>query len=97
MVPFIIYWIALLVGVAWIFFSIFEFIFYMVKKENGNLWFIAPLNFICLLVLLVIVLLYRGNDGFGIDQYTSLYLIEIVMLIVLTVADIIFGKTRKVA
>jgi hypothetical protein len=95
MVPFIIYWGALLVGLAWIVLSIFFFLFYTVKKENGNLWIFAVCNILCLIVLAIIVSFYRGFNGFGITQYSSIYFLTLGILGILTVLDLIFGRTPK--
>ncbi|MDR0922079.1 MAG: hypothetical protein LBM95_06840 [Lactobacillales bacterium] len=95
MVPFLIYWGALFVGFAWIVLSLFFTIFYTVRKENGNLWMFAIFNILCLIVLAIVVSFYRGFDGFGITQYSSTYFGAIGVLAVLTVLDVILGRTPK--
>ncbi|SJZ85903.1 hypothetical protein SAMN02745116_01627 [Pilibacter termitis] len=95
MVPFIIYWFAVLVGFAWIVFSLGAFLYYLAKKENGNLWFFIPLNLVCLAILAIIVFLYRANEGFGITQYSSIYFSFLAALLIISVLDLLFGKTKQ--
>ncbi len=49
--------------------------FYLVRKENGNLWAFALFNVIAAIVLAITLAVYR-TWGWGITQYSSLiYLI----------------------
>ena len=50
MVPFIIYWGVILACIAWLVLSIYFSIFYLVRKENGNLWAFAFFNVLAAIV-----------------------------------------------
>ncbi len=38
MLPFFIYWGVILACIAWLALSVYFSVFYLVRKENGNLW-----------------------------------------------------------
>lgn len=71
MVPFIIYWGVILACIAWLALSIYFSIFYLVRKENGNLWAFAFFNVLAAIVLAITLVVYR-TWGWGITQYSSL-------------------------
>ncbi len=94
LVPFIIYWGVILVCVAWAALSIFFSIFYLARKENGNLWAFAFFNVLAAIVQAIVLAIYR-TWGWGITQYSSLIYIIIGVLLVLTVVQAILGREPK--
>ena len=75
MLPFFIYWGVILACIAWLALSVYFSVFYLVRKENGNLWAFALFNVIAAIVLAITLAVYR-TWGWGITQYSSLiYLI----------------------
>ena len=46
MLPFFIYWGVILACIAWLALSVYFSVFYLVRKENGNLWAFALFNVI---------------------------------------------------
>lgn len=96
MVPFIIYWAIILVCIAWVALSVFFSIFYLARKENGNLWAFALFNVIAAIVLAITLAVYR-TWGWGITQYSSLIYLVLGLLIGLTVLQAILGREPKEA
>lgn len=94
MVPFIIYWAIILVCIAWVALSVFFSIFYLARKENGNLWAFALFNVIAAIVLAITLAIYR-TWGWGITQYSSLIYLVLGLLIGLTVLQAILGREPK--
>lgn len=54
MVAFIIYWAAIIACIAWGVLSIWFSVFYLSRKENGNLWAFAFFNVIAIIALSLI-------------------------------------------
>ncbi|KAF1300935.1 MULTISPECIES: hypothetical protein [Enterococcus] len=94
MVPFIIYWAIILVCIAWLALSVFFSIFYLARKENGNLWAFGLFNVIAAIVLAISLAVYR-TWGWGITQYSSLIYLILGLLIGLTVVQAILGREPK--
>lgn len=94
MVPFIIYWGIILACIAWAGLSLFFAIFYLTRKENGNLWVFALFNVIAAIVLAVMMVIYH-TWGWGITQYTSLIYLVLGILGALTVVEAILGREPK--
>ncbi|WP_122646231.1 hypothetical protein [Enterococcus mediterraneensis] len=94
MVPFIIYWAIILVCIAWFALSLFFSIFYLARKENGNLWAFALFNVLAAIVLTISLAVYR-TWGWGITQYSSLIYLVLGLLIGLTVLQAILGREPK--
>lgn len=94
MVPFIIYWAIILVCIAWFALSLFFSIFYLARKENGNLWAFALFNVLAAIVLAISLAVYR-TWGWGITQYSSLIYLVLGLLIGLTVLQAILGREPK--
>lgn len=94
MVPFIIYWAIILVCIAWFALSLFFLIFYLARKENGNLWAFALFNVLAAIVLAISLAVYR-TWGWGITQYSSLIYLVLGLLIGLTVLQAILGREPK--
>ena len=68
MVPSIIYWGVTLACIAWLALSIYFSIFYLARKENGNLWAFAFFNVLAAIVLAITLVIFR-TWGWGITQY----------------------------
>lgn len=94
MVPFIIYWAIILVCIAWAALSIFFSIFYLSRKENGNLWAFSFFNVIAAIVLAITLAVYR-TWGWGITQYSSLIYVILGVLVALTVIQAVLGREPK--
>lgn len=94
MVPFIIYWGIILVCIAWLALSVFFSVFYLAKKENGNLWAFALFNVIAAIVLAVTLAIYR-TWGWGITQYSSLIYLVLGLLVALTLIQAVLGREPK--
>ena len=71
MVPFIIYWAAIIVCIAWAALSVFFTIFYLARKENGNLWAFALFNVIAAIALAIVLAIY---PHLGLGHYPILQL-----------------------
>ncbi|MBS7577877.1 MULTISPECIES: hypothetical protein [unclassified Enterococcus] len=97
MVPFLIYWAGVLAGIGFFALTIFFTIFYLVKKENGNLWAFAFFDVLLAIILAIIVFIYRWNNGFDITQYSNLYFTVIISLVAMAIIQSIFGRTPKEA
>ncbi len=55
------------------FLSIWFSVFYLSRKENGNLWAFAFFNVIAIIALAIVLLVYKTWD-FGILTYSSLFI-----------------------
>ncbi|MFK4566173.1 hypothetical protein [Enterococcus sp. UD-01] len=96
MVAFIIYWAAILVCIAWGVLSLWFSIFYLSRKENGNLWAFAFFNVIFGIVLAIVLVVYKTWD-FDITTYSSLIYTILASYGVLTVLQAILGREPKAA
>ncbi|MCD5001481.1 hypothetical protein IV487_03235 [Enterococcus saccharolyticus] len=90
----IIYWGIIFVCIAWGLLSIWFSIFYLSRKENGNLWAFAFFNVIAAIVLAISLVIYR-TWGFGVTQYSSLIYLVLAILLGLTVIQAILGREPK--
>lgn len=95
MVPFIIYWGVILACIAWLVLSIYFSIFYLVRKENGNLWAFAFFNVLAAIVLAITLVVYR-TWGWGITQYSSLIYLVLAIYGVTVILQAILGREPKV-
>jgi hypothetical protein len=96
MVAFIIYWAAILVCIAWGVLSLWFSIYYLSRKENGNLWAFALFNVIIGIVLAIVLVVYKTWD-FNITTYSSLIYTILASYGVLTVLQAVLGREPKVA
>lgn len=94
MVAFIIYWAAILVCIAWGLLSLWFSVFYLSRKENGNLWAFAFFNVLVAIVLAIVLVVYKTWD-FGISTYSSLIYTILASYGVLTVLQAILGREPK--
>lgn len=94
LVPFLIYWAVILVCIAWAALSLFFAIFYLSRKENGNLWAFAFFNVIAAIVLGITLAVYR-TWGWGITQYSSLIYAILAVLVGLAVVEAVLGREPK--
>ncbi|MBM7708000.1 hypothetical protein [Enterococcus lemanii] len=92
----IIYWAIILVCIAWAAISLFFSVFYLTRKENGNLWAFALFNVLVAIVLAIALVVFR-TWGFGVTQYSSLIYIVLAALGGLTVLQAILGREPKIA
>ncbi|GEQ50078.1 hypothetical protein LQF61_10845 [Tetragenococcus koreensis] len=90
----IIYWGLILINIAWLALSLYFSIFYLVRKENGNLWAFGLLNVLSAVVLWVTMLIYN-TWSWGITQYSSLIYLILGLLLGLTVIQAILGREPK--
>lgn len=95
MVPFIIYWGVILACIAWLALSIYFSIFYLVRKENGNLWAFAFFNVLAAIVLAITLVVYR-TWGWSITQYSSLIYLVLAIYGVTVILQAILGREPKV-
>ena len=95
MVPFIIYCGVILACIAWLALSIYFSIFYLVRKENGNLWAFAFFNVLAAIVLAITLVVYR-TWGWGITQYSSLIYLVLAIYGVTVILQAILGREPKV-
>lgn len=95
MIPFIIYWGVILACIAWLALSIYFSIFYLVRKENGNLWAFAFFNVLAAIVLAITLVVYR-TWGWGITQYSSLIYLVLAIYGVTVILQAILGREPKV-
>ena len=95
MVPFSIYWGVILACIAWLALSIYFSIFYLVRKENGNLWAFAFFNVLAAIVLAITLVVYR-TWGWGITQYSSLIYLVLAIYGVTVILQAILGREPKV-
>ena len=96
MVPAIIYWACILIGIAWTVLTIGLSIFYLARKENGNLWAFAFINVLVVILLAIILFVYKKWD-FNISTYSSLITSLIWANLALTVIQAILGRVKKPA
>lgn len=96
MVAFIIYWAAILVCIAWGVLSLWFSIYYLSRKENGNLWAFAFFNVLAGIVLAIVLVIYKTWD-FDITTYSSLIYTILASYGVLTVLQAILGREPKEA
>lgn len=96
MVPFIVYWGIIFVCIAWAALSLFFAVFYLSRKENGNLWVFSFLNVIAAIVLAVMMKIYH-TWGWGITQYSSLIYLVLGVLLVTAVLEAVLGREPKEA
>lgn len=92
----IIYWAIILVCIAWAAISLFFSVFYLTRKENGNLWAFALFNVLIAIVLAIALVVFRTWE-FGVTQYSSLIYIVLAALGGLTVLQAILGREPKIA
>lgn len=96
MVAFLIYWGVILACIAWLALSIYFSIFYLVRKENGNLWAFAFFNVLAGIVLAITLVVYR-TWGWGITQYSSLIYLVLAIYGVTVILQAILGREPKKA
>ncbi|MEY8446508.1 hypothetical protein [Enterococcus ratti] len=94
MVPFIIYWSIILACIAWLVLSIYFSVFYLARRENGNLWAFAFFNVLAAVVLAITLVIYR-TWGWGITQYSSLIYLILGIYGVTVILQAILGREKK--
>ena len=90
----IIYWAIIFACIAWGVLSLWFSIFYLSRKENGNLWAFALFNVLAAIVLAISLVIYR-TWGFGVVQYSSLIYLVLGILLVMAVLQAILGREPK--
>lgn len=94
MVPSIIYWGVILACIAWLALSIYFSIFYLARKENGNLWAFAFFNVLAAIVLAITLVIFR-TWSWGITQYSSLIYLILAIYGVTIILQAILGREKK--
>ncbi|MHC5269489.1 hypothetical protein ACYSNO_09945 [Enterococcus sp. LJL98] len=89
-----IYWAIIFVCIAWTAVSFYFSVFYLTRKENGNLWAFAFFNVMAMIVLGISLLVFR-TWGFGVTQYSSLIYLILGIMGVLTILQAILGREPK--
>lgn len=95
MVAFIIYWAAILICIAWGILSLGFSVFYLSRKENGNLWAFAFFNVLAGIVLAIVLVVYKTWD-FDILTYSSLIYTILCSYVLLTVLQAILGREPQI-
>ncbi len=90
----IIYWGIILVCIAWATLSVWFSLFYLVRRERGNLWAFALFNVIAAIVLAISLVIYR-TWSFGVTQYSSLIYLVLGILLGLTLIQAVLGIERN--
>ena len=90
----IIYWAIILGCIAWTAISLYFSVFYLSRKENGNLWAFAFFNVLAIIVLAISLVVFR-TWGFGVTQYSSLIYVILGVMAGLTVLQAILGREPK--
>ena len=96
MVAFLIYWVAILVSIAWIVISTAFSVYYLANKENGNLWAFALFTVLAAIVLAIVLVVYKTWD-FDITTYSSLMYGLIATELGLAVIKAVLGREPKLA
>lgn len=96
MVASIIYWGIILVCVAWLAISLFFSIFYLARKENGNLWAFGFFNALAAIVLAISLVVYRTlGTNWNVTQYSSLIYLILAVYVVVIILQAILGREPK--
>nr|WP_242596111.1 hypothetical protein [Enterococcus plantarum] len=85
-----------MVCIAWGVLSLWFSIYYLSRKENGNLWAFAFFNVLAAIVLAIVLVIYKTWD-FEITTYSSLIYTILASYGVLTVLQAILGREPKEA
>lgn len=96
MVANIIFWAFILINIAWIIISTGFSIYYLMNKENGNLWAFGFLNIVSAIVLALVLLVYT-TWNFGVTTQFSLNLIYFLIAaeVILAIIKFILGREPK--
>lgn len=94
MVAFLIYWFSIFVSLAWVILSVGFSLFYLARKENGNLWAFAFFNLLVIVFLAIILVVYRTWD-FNITLYSSAIRALMIANGGLSVIQAVLGRVKK--